>query len=813
MAQPRNVRLVTETALDDALADPDFQDQIKGPVGPAPALAAGTTTQVASGQPAEFSLVQTGEDSYRVDAKIPKGVDGDPAGITDLDNAMASAINTDGSAPNSALKAQIAGTITEQTGVYRFHGMPDNATDNHAALQAFADSLPDGAVLDLGSRNKRYRLNNMVDAGTKTITLKGGTLIQGYNGPILGHTGTFGNINYVSIVESVPHVLGDGSASRVTRLTATGHDLRAGDIVKVIADDLLEAARSATARSGEYQMVQEVDGDHVYLSGQLRQIDAYTQNVRVVRHESGALHFDGLAVAVADEGMGVWSETMIYANGSMAPQWAKLHVESATGPVVEAAGCYAYRARSWDLSNILNEAQFGRYGYGLNDRNSVYGLTHGLMVSYARHGWTTNGLSPDENDTRVWRYGRTAHTVVSDSHALGCTNAPFDTHEEAYGVTFVNCTARGTVFGNQSSGAGFQARGKNHRYINCHVEDSSVGFAVLSSYAGDTEAPEYINCSTNGVTWSSFTANRASGHDRRIPRIKIDGGNFRSERHFMTGYDVQARIGGNATIAPKLNGTNLEGAFHLNDCDIRLDGVLFDYTGVTGTSSVLARFEDTANPGNWAFRGRNIEIIGGALMAAMFRSIGGASAPLDATDRVVMDNVRMDTPVATGGTVTGAVVTRTVESTGEVTGLQPPHIVQVNAHATPSFSRSFNAPSMNMDLPGGWQLVGGEGTSGGTGGAQIEWDLVLAKGTYQMRLFFYGDTDGGIATPLLGSAPIPGAPGINTYLAFPSPWNTSQTITIPYSGLHRFGFRSMFKDSASSGYMLRIGGYSLTKIS
>lgn len=82
-----------------------------GPEGRRPTLVTGTTEQVAPGVPASVELVRTSDTTYRVDAKIPKGVDGDPAAVADLDNSTASNINTIGTASREAVK----GAASEET--------------------------------------------------------------------------------------------------------------------------------------------------------------------------------------------------------------------------------------------------------------------------------------------------------------------------------------------------------------------------------------------------------------------------------------------------------------------------------------------------------------------------------------------------------------------------------------------------------------------------------------------------------------------------------------------------------------------------
>ncbi len=79
-----------------------------GPQGRTPQLTVGTTEQVAAGEPAEVTLVKTGTAAYRVDARIPKGIDGDPSGVADLDDASSSLVNTQGTKLQTALNTQSA---------------------------------------------------------------------------------------------------------------------------------------------------------------------------------------------------------------------------------------------------------------------------------------------------------------------------------------------------------------------------------------------------------------------------------------------------------------------------------------------------------------------------------------------------------------------------------------------------------------------------------------------------------------------------------------------------------------------------------
>ena len=84
-----------------------------GPEGRAPQLSIGTTTQVDAGAPAELSLVKTGEAAYRVDAQIPKGIDGDPTAVANFGEAFAAEVNTEGTPGRAALNAQSVDAVEE----------------------------------------------------------------------------------------------------------------------------------------------------------------------------------------------------------------------------------------------------------------------------------------------------------------------------------------------------------------------------------------------------------------------------------------------------------------------------------------------------------------------------------------------------------------------------------------------------------------------------------------------------------------------------------------------------------------------------
>lgn len=524
-----------------------------------------------------------------------------------------------------------------------------------AKLQQALTELPDGWALDLGPAAYRYLIDSAVTVSGKTINMLGGaTLVQGANVFMLTYTGTFSTPLTVTAVTATTRVFGDGAASQCTMLTAAGHDYTPGDVVKVVSDDLIVGSREANARLGEYAVVGAVVGNDVYLTALLRSHDgAYTTNVRVARHEPHTINLDGLRfTATADYVSG-----LVRIQGAFRPRLTNLTAHDVGDTFLTLTGCYAYRASDVEVRNLRNDPVNGYHGYGINDQNSEYGVVTGLHATAVRHGYTTGATDTTTNDARLYRYGRTAYFTVANSTAHGTSNSAFDTHEDAYGGLFIGCTARGIMDGNQSSGAGFCARGHRLRFVGCTTLDSYTGFVIPMDNVGGVSDIEFTDCQARGITNAVFSL---SGTAARLPTVRVRGGRFDG-----SGKLVYAINGGidlrNVGAVIGLNSVAADGVIRLDSGDVYLDEVRLDLTGTVTAAVHAFKVQDVANPtAGWSLKGRRVEI---TLPDTEITQLARGDS-LDATGRLNLSDVRLSTTITTTVGLTNATILYTTEDTG-----------------------------------------------------------------------------------------------------------------------------------------------------
>jgi hypothetical protein len=136
---------------------------------------------------------------------------------------------------------------------------------------------------------------------------------------------------------------------------------------------------------------------------------------------------------------------------------------------------------------FVSEGDINALGYGV----SVYGAScHGVLTGCkgeeGRHGIvTSDGITDGTYTDAEWAtYGFPHYVHVSNCSHTGSYGIAFDTHEEAVGWTFSDCTAyennRGPE-GGSYPGCGFQLRGINHVIKNCSVTGGHYGVRVSQS--------------------------------------------------------------------------------------------------------------------------------------------------------------------------------------------------------------------------------------------------------------------------------------------------------------------------------------------
>lgn len=149
--------------------DEAHQYGIEGPRGPAPHIYAGTTTQVDAGEPASLIITEVNDGEYRIDTVIPRGPGGDGEGADD--DAVASHINTIGTATRQALERNFGATI-----MVRGATGDGSTNDSGAWADAIDQATSAGGGVVTAQRGRTYVVENLELPPDVVFDLRGITL-------------------------------------------------------------------------------------------------------------------------------------------------------------------------------------------------------------------------------------------------------------------------------------------------------------------------------------------------------------------------------------------------------------------------------------------------------------------------------------------------------------------------------------------------------------------------------------------------------------------------------------------------------------
>jgi hypothetical protein len=408
-------------------------------------------------------------------------------------------------------------------------------SDDSGRTQRAVDSLTDGGVL-IFPYGKTYYINNVTCTG-KSITVigTGAKVIQNGNATVFTFTGGWDFTVSVSAVANVDYDFSQGNStttnvSKVNLSSAPPSTLKIGDTVKVISDDEIDNAyqgggtETTKKRKGEFATVYFISGNDVYLSGRLR--ETYSTNIRLSKLKDITFKMDGLTFDVDPSGDALgWNRVLVKFVSAKSVQ-VDISCLNSYDSFVLMLGVYDYRAKI-EAKNCRNEPSNNRYGYGLNDSSCGNGVIYNSTFTNCRHGFTTSTGYIVAGSTSVESYGKSDTITIIDSFGIGCSNSPFDVHEEAYSVTFDNCHAKGTVAGASGSGYGFQARAKKIKFANCSAKNTRGGFYVFEQYAGTTDGVQIVECTTDNVEMS-LNIKGSTGAGIKVRNVRISGGKFDS---------------------------------------------------------------------------------------------------------------------------------------------------------------------------------------------------------------------------------------------------------------------------------------------
>jgi hypothetical protein len=413
--------------------------------------------------------------------------------------------------------AAVAGTVDEKLKALPinpkedFGVVGDGSTDD---TTAFTAALTAGA-----SFSRPVDISNLTIKLTSTITRTAGNRIIG-NGTITHPKdltalkfdfalGTSTSVSNIGAATNFPALSGN-LCTPLTVSSASGFSR--GDVCLLHSTDTY-GIDSATTKA-ELLRILEISGTTVYVHGIVQ--DTYTTSVTLNKLSTEVLEIDGPTFACSEDpysATGTMHLGAVQVYGAVRPK-VKATFRDDTSAGLILFSCWAPQV-DIKARNLRDKTADNALGYAAG----TYGATaYGRWVIDAervRHAWT-NGLWGASADSDK-RQGGAARFNKIYGQAVNTTGNAWDTHPGAFDTMFIGCTADWVgQDGDAASGGqlfGFQDRGCNTRFVNCHELGMGYGWYCAG------------NLTTHGVTniteLHGCTGRNASGA-ADAPGIKQD---------------------------------------------------------------------------------------------------------------------------------------------------------------------------------------------------------------------------------------------------------------------------------------------------
>ncbi|WP_371029174.1 hypothetical protein [Pseudoclavibacter sp. JSM 162008] len=384
----------------------------------------------------------------------------------------------------------------------RFSGIdPTGTTDSTTGLQAAMDATPDGGTLLIPAG--RYLLSTAISPRNgKSITVSGygAKLVATSTKSIISLRGTYDATIAVSSAADTAVTFPTGKAvpTSVIKL-ATTVAWTPGDVVKIVADDLIEGSRPGSRRIGEFGVVYSVSGSTVTLSGRLR--EQYRTNVRITRISRQTISVLGLELECIGSNLSQTSnEALLAFNRLLNPRIQDVRVTQSSNKVISLNSCFGYLVENVDVGYARDASGESALGYGIVDNCCSFGRVIGGTFRHVRHAYTDDTPEVTANNSDLTYYGRTYGTLLIGVESFMTTSAGFSTHHSSEGVTFAACRTMGGVPAGGTP-AGFELRGRRHRITDCTAHQYVYGISIRTESGGGESWGHHI---------SNFNAERMS---------------------------------------------------------------------------------------------------------------------------------------------------------------------------------------------------------------------------------------------------------------------------------------------------------------
>ena len=499
-----------------------------------------------------------------------------------------------------------------------------NGTDDTAAFDAAIAAAPDGGTVIVPPGH--YGLDN-VQIFDKTIDIvgHGAWLVQLSDLPLLQWDVTWDTVDVTSFTDVTLPLFGDvNNPETVTDVVVAS--LPAGIApecrVRIVADDEIPGSVPTSSgglrRVGEFATVLEVNGNTIRLGHTLT--EPFTINPRLALVPGHRARLEGINIRPDPAGdAALWNGPIVQINGRSDVKVERVRIEGAFSFGLEINGCEGVMVDSFIARNIRNDRSNFRFGYGVTLNGSENCSVENSHFFNCRHGFTTDSQSQPAGSTNLSEFGRSKYITVTSCTGNNCTNAAFDTHNPTYGITFQSCIAAHEIRLPDSTGAGFQVRGKHIKIADCQALNCYRGIIVKDSGIDDATHDIHIsNCHVDNAEKFALVIEGTATITNPVLDVYIEGGYFHSTHFDEVVRFIQSEV--------KMHGTTLVAgplATSTSSCLVRIidnsklvaQNCCFDIRNITGTNAraVNCREQDCQafvydsvfyqNPGQVSFRG------------------------------------------------------------------------------------------------------------------------------------------------------------------------------------------------------------------
>ena len=348
---------------------------------------------------------------------------------------------------------------------------PTGVTDSAAGIRAIFNSAPQGQTLLFPRGTYRLDSGIVLQDQAQTVDASNATFDLNHDGHGFRFSPSWDAVIDVTAytVEADSTLTQGAETTMVQKMTlASAPSWKVGDPVKLIANDSMSFCAPNNGhplRSGETAQVVNISGSQVWLGGEMRQ--PFTTNIRAARLPRSRLVWRGGIFIRNDaymKGTGTGTgngASALYLEGAYRPHLLKVRVKRNSNAAITLSKCYQAELDECEID--YTEDFGGMYGYGVVDSGQGTRI-RGLRAGRVRHAYATGGgfgVQDGNADDNPLHYG-----AVTDVEVTGDCEAPtqaaWDTHGDAWGVKFINCTT-------QNGWSGYGLRGIENQILGGEV--------------------------------------------------------------------------------------------------------------------------------------------------------------------------------------------------------------------------------------------------------------------------------------------------------------------------------------------------------